>query len=208
MAKDQRSDRRAKKRVYRAKKSTQDPDVVESKHDRISRENQTSSPFLRLSAELRNHIYDYCFVNAQQEQKHGSSGPEITPGVPSLAQVCRQIRTEFAPIFFSRATFRFGKMEMMADFSHSLTGGHRQVIKSVCLSMVAVDEVVYWYMCSRICKETRRDAEHVRDLIQFPSLGNVEAEVKIRVQRDSEAHALIRDAVRLYFENNDLHVDC
>lgn len=65
-----------------------------------------TSPLLRLPGELRNEIYRYALVEADNE--HIRISKHIKPAQPGILQVNRQCRKESADIFYAENTFAFG----------------------------------------------------------------------------------------------------
>lgn len=81
--------------------------------DAISTETtHQESRLMKLPAELRNLIYELVVVEAKTidivDPDHVQGGPGVSERAkqPGIAQVCRQLRREVLPIFYSQNTFR------------------------------------------------------------------------------------------------------
>lgn len=61
------------------------------------------SPFARLPAELRNHIYDLALVDAGRIEVNRNLSTHWNP--PPLLQACRQLRNEASPVYYGNNTF-------------------------------------------------------------------------------------------------------
>jgi hypothetical protein len=71
-----------------------------------TRDNQLHSPLLRLPAELRNKIYEFCCERGVlailfgRHRKTGDPHTQKSPGALCLRATCRQIRSESVDIFY------------------------------------------------------------------------------------------------------------
>jgi hypothetical protein len=72
---------------------------------------------LTFDLELRNKVYEYCiepepiFVSY-----HPQSSTQQAGSLRSLTQVCRQIRTEFRPLYMEQTSFRFRSPQYCAEY--------------------------------------------------------------------------------------------
>ncbi|KAL6707174.1 hypothetical protein ACN47E_004721 [Coniothyrium glycines] len=73
----------------------------EEERERITEENRTRSPFLRLPAEIRNKIYKHYFEATTIRICKIPEGLKS----PGLLTVCRQVHSETTPLMFTHSTF-------------------------------------------------------------------------------------------------------
>ncbi|KAF1840367.1 uncharacterized protein K460DRAFT_437447 [Cucurbitaria berberidis CBS 394.84] len=84
----------------------------------VSKLNQIASPFLQLSAESRNSIYEHYFqqikwlIHSEEDERHR----EHTLHVPSLLLVCRQIYTETALLPYSKSLLSANNLTLFAKW--------------------------------------------------------------------------------------------
>ncbi|KAF2844165.1 hypothetical protein T440DRAFT_44326 [Plenodomus tracheiphilus IPT5] len=68
--------------------------------------------FLMLPAETRNLIYEYCLRPSGCTLKYqGTRRKYYRRGILSFTQVCRQVRTEFRPLYLSAISVRLSEVE-------------------------------------------------------------------------------------------------
>lgn len=171
--------------------------------------NQLSSPFLRLSAELRNAIYErYC-----EDTKwlvHGEAGPRddpMAPHVQSLLLVCRQIYSEAALFPYSHGTISANNC---AFFKVWLLSRSRSQINAIaklelqCGLFLGGRNFTQWTM------PIPRDGSV---LSSFPNLKSVHVSVEVAgvtragvAPEERDAHRQIKSAMNA-FRTNIPHVE-
>jgi len=92
-------------------------------------------PFLRLSPELRNRIYDELLLQKQDGLFH----PTERLTCPPILNVCRQVREECSGIFYGNTTFQFDNPGVCIRFLLQPSHKHREMIQEI------------WYDCSETC---------------------------------------------------------
>ncbi|KAI6899934.1 hypothetical protein KC318_g5683 [Hortaea werneckii] len=100
----------------------------------------STSPFLRLAAELRLNIYEHATNEAEQRSVHGRvllmpSCTALFPSLPRLLQVNRQLRREFMPIAVTKPlqknTFFFKKITDLLEVLSKAEGAVLEMVHSV-----------------------------------------------------------------------------
>jgi hypothetical protein len=122
--------------------------------------NQRNSPLLKLPAEVRNCIYEYAFARGSIDfMKDSASSDDSSPhtrkhqGASALIHVCRQVRHEALPIFYTNTTFHFSSLDRWLPALTRLGSNVYNPIRRIRVSEWAAEYMGHAYAVKQACGE-------------------------------------------------------
>lgn len=111
---------------------------------------RSSSPFLALPPELRNRIYDFALLADVERFAE-------TPRIPTLLGVCRQVRHEYAGVFYGTNRVKLDAYYGETDSWCEVRGGKAK--QAVLEHATFLDLFEFWSLASarRYCQRNSRE---------------------------------------------------